>query len=987
MSPALPLPGLEHPLLERLVLASIELTLMAGAVYLLARLSRRRCPRTLCLLWIVVLLKPLLSLTLGSPLAIPLFRAPPPVQTSPQPNRALARSAVSVRTQRAFTSPGLTDAEFLEDLEAEPDVPTSKVTLPPAPGTSVAPVDSPRNIARYFLIVWVCGTVVFLVRYGRSILGLRSTIRRARPPAPALQAQYSQVASELGLKRPPWLLVTDQLESPALVGAFRPVILLPRWHAAGTNRDQLSWSLRHELLHWQWLDPVSILIRDIVTMVFWFHPVAWWSAQRLTDSIETACDHAMVRSSTQAGQYAEHLYEVLKTIRDRRRMHLAGGLFATRTQIGRRIAALLDGSVTSAPRLTGRSLIGITVLSAMILAIGTAVRHSEATGEPPEPFPARVVRFPINRSLGSCSFLNSAIVNDDAFGNPSSTWGASAPLDAQGAVAVPAGQIVKLNVTTDTYKVDHPFASLKPDDLQIISFRERKSARDDEVEALSHLTGLIGLDLYGPPINAVDPPLTAQGIRSLTPLSRLEYLTLPSIVTPEGIEALSRLPSLRHLLLQSAANPRPEGAVATNAHLAALGRLTSLTHLRICGGKRRAPAAGLASLEGMKTLRLLAITDNESPELNQHLRHIGSLTSLEELELTNSAVNDEGLEAVKGLVHLHRLDLTRTRVTDEGLAHLADLPELEELRLAGTHVGDAGMRHLERLKKLRRLDLSTTSVTAVGVAAVSRISSLEQVCFPGRALTDESLPRLAGLPHLFKISPFKSMTLTDAGLRLLPEMRTLDELRLTAPKVTDAAMPYIAGCSSLQVLSLSAGVTDAGLQYLPQLKQLRRLVLHNMKLNGEGLRAIGQLPELRQVDLMQVTFEPGGLRHLRLPPTVQLLRLWVTSTMTEDDLKALEEVKSLRYLYLNVPTMTDRDMEHFAKLPNLESLRIHGNQLQITDAGLLPLEHLATLRFLNLRGTPVTEQGIAALRAKLPGLKATLTPGPAVRPKPRVLVN
>ena len=118
-------------------------------------------------------------------------------------------------------------------------------------------------------------------RYLRGRLRLHGIVRAARAPNASLRACCRTIASELGLKRSPRLLVTEELDSPAMIGLLRPVILGPSWMAVEGDGPKLDWSLRHELTHCKWLDPAAILVRDLAAILFYFHPAAWWAANNL----------------------------------------------------------------------------------------------------------------------------------------------------------------------------------------------------------------------------------------------------------------------------------------------------------------------------------------------------------------------------------------------------------------------------------------------------------------------------------------------------------------------------------------------------------------------------------------------------------------------------------------------------------------------------------------------------------------------------------
>jgi internalin A len=97
------------------------------------------------------------------------------------------------------------------------------------------------------------------------------------------------------------------------------------------------------------------------------------------------------------------------------------------------------------------------------------------------------------------------------------------------------------------------------------------------------------------------------------------------------------------------------------------------------------------------------------------MAHVGGLTSLSQLDLSNTDVTDVGLRHLSGLTKLTDLNLDYTRVTHVGLEHLEGLNELEVLGLNGTRITDAGLFHLRQLTKLQSLELWIASVTDAGL--------------------------------------------------------------------------------------------------------------------------------------------------------------------------------------------------------------------------------------------------------------------------------
>jgi beta-lactamase regulating signal transducer with metallopeptidase domain len=319
----------------RLVGASLDLAVLAVLVWAAVRLLRPR-PRLAALLWVLVLVKPLAGLIAGAPLTLDL-RLP-----VPQILREASAARLEVET-RELPSPAGSRVERW----------SSRVPVPPV------------------ALAWALGAAAVAGWALWDRLRLARLIRAAQPAPAALRTRLAEVAARLGVRsRAPRLLVTGALESPALAGTLSPVILLPAWLVESGADEQLDWALGHELMHRKMGDPWAGALRELVRILFFFHPVAWWAGRKWEEAAELACDRALVASEDDAVRYAERLYEILAAARGRRRLSLASGLFASRTQIGRRIEALLGGPLGAPARLSPRGSALFSVAAAALLLVG-----------------------------------------------------------------------------------------------------------------------------------------------------------------------------------------------------------------------------------------------------------------------------------------------------------------------------------------------------------------------------------------------------------------------------------------------------------------------------------------------------------------------------------------------------------------------------------------------------------------------------------------
>ncbi len=192
----------------------------------------------------------------------------------------------------------------------------------------------------------------------------------------------------------------------------------------------------------------------------------------------------------------------------------------------------------------------------------------------------------------------------------------------------------------------------------------------------------------------------------------------------------------------------------------------------------------------------------------------------------------------------------------------------------------------------------------------------------------------------FRFYPFKPGVLAK-----LPDPKRGFALDLRHTEVTDAGLKELAGLKSLQTLDLwGSKVTDAGLKELAGLKSLQTLELRNTQVTDAGLKELARLKSL------------------------QSLNLWGTK-VTDAGLKELAGLKSLQLLALGDTKVTDAGLKELAGLKSLQLLALF--RTHVTDAGLKELAGLKSLQTLSLESTKVTDAGIAALQKELPECRIT----------------
>lgn len=303
---------------------------------------------------------------------------------------------------------------------------------------------------------------------------------------------------------------------------------------------------------------------------------------------------------------------------------------------------------------------------------------------------------------------------------------------------------------------------------------------------------------------------------------------------------------------------------ATDADLAIFQALGDVTTVEL-GGNPGITDAGLIHLAGLEKLRTLYLyrTEVKGPGL-QHLPR-----NLEGLSLQFAPAVDEGLIHLKSLPKLRWLNLSNTKIADDGLRHLSAVPSLEELYLQNTDITDQGLEHLKGSKGLNSLSVGGTNVTGRGLAdfqkalpncrlfpSPERLNAVsEHVLFwppdyrPTRTEVSEKVKQLQGSAE---VEVDKSRPDQPIVYFMLFDSNISDESLLQLL----AHMPNLERLNLRRVLvgdRLAEGVMRFKLAFLS---------LDDSRLTDEGLRPIGQITTLRELSLNNTRITDAGLRHL-----------------------------------------------------------------------------------------------------------------------------
>jgi beta-lactamase regulating signal transducer with metallopeptidase domain/HEAT repeat protein len=215
------------------------------------------------------------------------------------------------------------------------------------PGTVTTAAVSPLSVGFAVAVVWASVVALVIAWLLLGAAAVRRIMRNARTLNDAgwLTPLY-ETADRLDLDRVPRLVMSSAIEMPFACSILRPTIVLPaaaeRW---GDERRRIV--LFHELAHIRRRDLLGHTLGRIVCAFYWFHPLVWSAAKKLRAESERACDDLVLACGARASDYANHLLDIVTSVR-RQGAPATALPMANKREFEGRMLAILDPALKRA---------------------------------------------------------------------------------------------------------------------------------------------------------------------------------------------------------------------------------------------------------------------------------------------------------------------------------------------------------------------------------------------------------------------------------------------------------------------------------------------------------------------------------------------------------------------------------------------------------------------------------------------------------------
>ncbi|MDO4773036.1 MAG: M56 family metallopeptidase [Bacillota bacterium] len=300
----------------------LSMSLIACVIAALTLLIRRRFDKTISPLWKLLVWLPVLLVLL-----VPYrFHSDwSPIKREMQIERTISELVSNMATPERFRESGKNEA--LPGRAGDSAVEARPLKRGPAFEEEAESVANKSSLARFFSrenlvnegipIIWLAGLLLLSLHFVRS---RRKLSALAKVPAGEEEdAERLHISGILdacrehfGIDEAVSFCIGKDFASPAIMGIFRPVILLPEY-VKSMSDESISYILYHELAHYKRKDLLLNQLLLCLQILYWFNPLLLPVFKWIRDDMEVLTDEYVLKriGEEKSKSYSRSLVEVL----------------------------------------------------------------------------------------------------------------------------------------------------------------------------------------------------------------------------------------------------------------------------------------------------------------------------------------------------------------------------------------------------------------------------------------------------------------------------------------------------------------------------------------------------------------------------------------------------------------------------------------------------------------------------------------------------
>lgn len=376
----------EHVAKEILEISLLSIAAIILVMIIKAVFGTKLKTKILGVLWMLVLVRLVLPVTLNSPVQLGNvlgFNQPIFERMETQYNEAdltdAGRNTATIDMKLAGKSDTQTTNAGVGVDDAS-NIPTHTKLIAT---TSQMPIHiNPWHVV---LAVWFAGAIGFLTVNIYIMFAFKKKMRSCKTlETPILQRLVDTNKAKLSLSQSISVKECQYISVPVVTGFKHPVILLPAGLSDAIDINKLDKIILHEMCHIKRNDFLKNYLWLFARALHWFNPLIWFAYKAYLNDVENACDEYVLKhlNTDEVYEYSEALVEIVKRSKKINCAPVLVSFCKDKSKLRKRVMNMLN------PQKKSKSVSIIAVFMMVIIVIGcftTACTSAETQDISTEP--------------------------------------------------------------------------------------------------------------------------------------------------------------------------------------------------------------------------------------------------------------------------------------------------------------------------------------------------------------------------------------------------------------------------------------------------------------------------------------------------------------------------------------------------------------------------------------------------------------------------
>ena len=226
---------------------------------------------------------------------------------------------------------------------------------------------------------WIMGFLFFIIKLIGGIAHLEF-LKRSKLEIPAMwNEKLNALKQKINCKQQIELALSASVAVPIVLGAFKPIILLPVGMVNKMNPEEVESILAHELSHIVRKDYLFNMIQSIVESLLYFNPGVWWISAVIRSERENCCDDLAIEMCGDSLTYARALVGVEELYYQTPR--LAMGLFKEKKSLLNRVKRILKQPQNKSVLNEKLLVSGMLILGLCFMSLESSIANNNLNQE------------------------------------------------------------------------------------------------------------------------------------------------------------------------------------------------------------------------------------------------------------------------------------------------------------------------------------------------------------------------------------------------------------------------------------------------------------------------------------------------------------------------------------------------------------------------------------------------------------------------------